>query len=355
MYVADGSVKKFDITLRGQIDRQKNTQDPIAGYLLVPKYQNADDAICKQAIASAIEARSNSDSVLKKDNYVICITTQSVSNSTGQPLKEKFSLLEDTNESYLNLKQDYTVYFWVRDAGGKGEIFVSETGKPLNLLHVQGQFTSVTETYRRGNDITLALNMSTEKLENVDKAEFGILFTTVAITALDANKLQELADKYNEEGSTPAGWKHLSGDDRIYISGGVAPIEVKAQVGNRGNPAAGKHYHVYPVVHQQGMVYVLPSGCTYKTKPQSDTVQSLQLPITEKIDNYDQATMSAYLGKSVRLDESSREACVINNTTEEKESVLDPIANKAFIRIVIDNLLDDEAAKEAYDLYKVND
>jgi hypothetical protein len=175
----DYAVSEFQLELSGHIDKIDNAKDPIAGFVFVAVGQVQDkESVCQTiqgAICSTSASIGNVIDVGNNKNHVVCIALTTGITATQQ-ISHTCNLQNGTS-SYLDLTKDYHVYFWVQDAKGYGELFLSDNYQMLNIFHVgDGNIPANVGHSRVGNELTIRPNVDTHNLRNENGYKMGVFF-----------------------------------------------------------------------------------------------------------------------------------------------------------------------------------
>ena len=136
---SDVKVHEFRLEVRGRITKIDNAKDPMAGFVFVASDQSNVKKYIHDAITGVIDKHVTEGQVIQvggSQNHVVGIAATTGLHGIGS-IPYTFDLRDASSDhSYLDLTRDYQVYFWVRDAGGKGTLFLSDTGQALKWLDV---------------------------------------------------------------------------------------------------------------------------------------------------------------------------------------------------------------------------
>ena len=258
---AEYDVPQFALEVTGEIEKIDNAKDPVAGFVFVKNDPLTDKAAICQAIAGAISNTSTVGDVVNVNNsknYVVCVA-KTAGVGTIQTITYTCDL-KDPDASKLDLSSDYTVYCWVKDAGGAGELFLSNYGQELKVFYVAGEgITAVNGSYA-GNQLTIDCQVDHLGLRNVHGAEMATCFLKDP-GSLD---LEALRAQYEQrQGASRFSSCGENSQNRCYFCGPYASGVCSIQATNASDLEADTEYTLGLVVRQENVLYYMPSTCGY--------------------------------------------------------------------------------------------
>ena len=297
------SFKEFKLPeVKGKVKKAENTNNPIAGVLIVPQTAGLDltqEAARQQASEIVAKATSN----FKKDDgtlgnvpqykqerpdgqgCLVCITQKDDVADTDKELQVKLDLKQQgADASLLDLAacQNYDVYYWVQDAGGKGLVFISEARKPLQVFYADALIApSKKQHYHHRNKLYLNFHVNVDSKANVDEAVMGVVFMKKGMGALDVplmNRIRAIDLEEQEEigfetfGYLRAGKRYYIWPKSADIDSGERP---QIQPHNAITLEAEQDYTVYLWARAGGVVY------GYNSTPYTTPIDSPGVENTE--------------------------------------------------------------------------
>jgi hypothetical protein len=284
-------VSNFVLPLTGRITKTENATDPVAGFVFVAASQSprSKEEICK-AIAGNVGSNPSAGTVIDVDgnkDYVVCIAeTKNV--DAVQDISYTFDLSSTGGRPELGRK--YLVYFWVRDARGCGEIFLSDNGLDPEVFYTDGNSITGLRIDRVGDILTITPTMTSSSITNAHNAakhQLGIFFSE------KGNITAQLRDLYNSHvnSNLPVvsnGWSHTNAifGNRLNIQSGAyyafptagSVREISAR--NGVDLKAGTTYFSSLVVLKGKVFYNITSTFTFKTPEPLKEKKMIEVKIT---------------------------------------------------------------------------
>jgi hypothetical protein len=323
------TVYNFELEVNGRIVRIDNATNPIVGFVFVAADQAQDKTSICNAIEGEISRTSASGNVINVNNkdHVICIASTAI--TTVQDISYICDLKDGTS-SYLDLTKDYRVYFWVKDAQGDGELFLSHNNQALNIFHVSSGGITGVNAFHTGNSLTIDLNFTPlSDLRNEDGAEMGISFLERS-TSLTETHLRTLWNSLSVSGvrllPNPSWRDSLMGSPQhfygLFDVNHNSPVRITAC--NSADLTPETLYNLSLVLLKQQVLYCIPSTHGYSTPKYVPTAQNIT------------STVEISGGEKIALDVQKKHAYRIDEN--EKQHPLDP--NNTSHKIKIRNAID---------------
>ncbi len=301
---AEYDVSQFALEVTGEIEKIDNAKDPVAGFVFVKNGPSTDKAAICQAIAGAISNTSTVGDVVNVNNnknYVVCVA-KTVGVGTIQTITYTCDL-KDPDASKLDLSSDYTVYCWVKDAGGAGELFLSNYGQELKVFYVVGEGVTTVNGSYAGNQLTIDCQVDHLDLRNVHGAEMAICFLKNP-GSLDLEALRVQYERRQGASRFSSCWENSSQNisemrqNRFYFCGPYASGVCSIQATNASDLEADIEYTLGLVVRQENVLYYMPSTCGYSS-PKYIGTSSLHPIVTLNDDRKIELELSS--GKAYRI------------------------------------------------------
>ena len=354
-------VHEFRLEVRGRIDKIDNAKDPMAGFVFVASDQSTEKDAILSTITGTINERHKAGDVIQvggSEDYVVGVAaTLDPPHGIGT-IQDTFNLRDaSSSASYLDLKRDYRVYFWVCDAGGRGELFLSDTGQALRWLDVGNSAVTMPAAnhFFVGNDLILRPEVSgTESARNAANADMAFAFLgsheTLNKDNLSAYRrfLNGLDTEAADRGSVRSfsgEWHHTECYGSLKFRNWTTSISAE----NGTHLIAGKAYQLGLVVRLRNMIYGVHSTDDYTTPAYvPHTTAEPILGITH-----------AGVAYRIKLD-IPNQAAYYYNAAKAAYFPMDPSKgkgkNKELIRKAIQTYYGEESQRaRAYGDFKVND
>jgi hypothetical protein len=277
----DYNVSEFTLDVSGSIRKMDNATKPVAGFVFVAAdLLLPDTATICQTIKDTISNTSSLGSVVDVNNnkdYVVCVAATAV--AVRGDIQHTCTLTNGTS-SYLALNRGYRVYFWVKDAQGNGELFLSANSATLQAFYADGDGITGVGSSHAGNELTIKPHVHIPTLRNEGGAEMGVIFSASNAVPTDA-ALKALRDRYAPVDplvvapSLQIGWNSLSSfpfsrHNDFYLFSDVNTGEQRIGASNDVDLEQDVSYLLSLVVLKGRVLYCIP-GCNNYDTPESVT------------------------------------------------------------------------------------
>ncbi len=284
----DYQIFKLEAEARGGIVKHENTEDPIAGFLFAPEDAGVLTEEATRNLVTGATSGFVSGAVpqFKEINeggsdYLVCISQENDVVDNLVPFRGEFH--KDDRTCYLDLTKDYRVYFWVRDAKGKGEVFVSKDHKEMKFFYSETcvGVDCTEEPKRNENQITIAFNATPGTEQNSTGAEYANAFWDSNNTPADDDTCVKTLGNYcvsayagEQEGESIFGadhwYKSPRGNPIYYKRVPYNQAETSIQIGNGGRTSLRpeREYDVYSLARVRNMIYITNHDERFKVPPE---------------------------------------------------------------------------------------